>query len=137
MLFTGSCAKPDESLVTEKVSTRLVNQIELRKAQIDNPTPERLTTMQALGMNLDPLQVQRIFIHLNQPLTQVQVQELEGMGIKVYLESWIPPVGSIPTGYLLADIPADKLAELSRVDYVVNVDTAERQFQPQNNAQPQ
>ena len=91
--------------------------------------------MQTMGMRTDYLGTQRIFIYLAQQLTPAQITELTGLGITVYPDSWIPPVGNHPTGFVLADMPVDKLDELAAEDFVIRLDTAEQQLQPQ--MQPQ
>ena len=93
--------------------------------------------MKNMGMRIDNLEIQRIFIHLNEELSQSQIEELKAMGVTLYLDSWIPPVGAHPTGFILADMPIDKLEELARKDYVVRLDTAEQMLQPQGSSQPQ
>ena len=121
----------------EKASALLLSQIELRQQQIAEPTAERLEQMKNMGMRVDDLEVQRIFIHLTKELNSSQVEELEAIGITLYLDSWIPPVGAHPTGFILADMPIDRLEELAQKDYVVRLDTAERVLEPQNGSQPQ
>jgi len=121
----------------EKASSLLLSQIELRQQQIAEPTAERLEQMKNMGMRVDDLEVQRIFIHLTKELNSSQVEELEAIGITLYLDSWIPPVGAHPTGFILADMPIDRLEELAQKDYVVRLDTAERVLEPQNGNQPQ
>ena len=121
----------------EKASALLLSQIELRQQQIAEPTAERLEQMKAMGMRVDDLEIQRIFIHLTKELNSSQVEELEAIGITLYLDSWIPPVGAHPTGFILADMPIDRLEELAEKDYVVRLDTAERVLEPQNGSQPQ
>ena len=137
ILLSTSCTRADNDIMNEKVSSQLLSQINFRNEQIANPTSDRLNMMKDLGMNVDNLSIQRIFIHLNRELSTEQIRELENMGIVLYLDSWIPPVGSHPTGYLIADMPIDKLAELTRKDYVVRLETAEQLLQPQNIDQPQ
>jgi hypothetical protein len=124
-------------MITDKVSSRLLSQIALRQAQIDTPAPDRLRTMQEMGMNTDNLQIQRIFIHLHQPLTLSQLDELNSMGVKVYTDTWIPPLGNYPTGYVIAEVPINTIAALTRKEYIVSLETAEGQLQPQKGAQPQ
>jgi hypothetical protein len=51
--------------------------------------------------------------------------------VNVHADSWIPPVGSHPLGFFIADMPADKLEALAARDYVDKLDTAERQSLPQ------
>jgi hypothetical protein len=83
------------------------------------------------------MQNQRIFIHLNSELTASQIEELKALGITLYLDSWIPPVGNHPTGYVIADVPIEKLSELAKKEYVVRLETAEQLLEPQNRFQPQ
>lgn len=134
-LLPASCSNSD--VVNEKVSSLLLAQIELRKEQVAEPSADRLETMQNMGMRVDDLEIQRIFIHLTDELNPSQIEELEAMGITLYLDFWIPPVGAHPTGFILADMPVDKLEELVSKDYVVRLETAERQLEPQNSSQPQ
>ena len=136
-LLPISCSRSDTDIMNEKVSSQLLTQVNFRKEQIANPTSDRLEIMKNLGMNVDNLKMQRIFIHLNRELSPAQIKEIETMGIILYLDSWIPPVGDHPTGFLIADMPVDKLETLARKGYVVRLETAERQLQPQNTAQPQ
>jgi hypothetical protein len=115
----------------KKASALLLLQIDLKAKQIATPTPERLEQMKAMGMRTENLGMQRIFIHLAQEPTPAQIAELRAMGIIPYRDSWIPPVGGHPTGFIVADMPIDKLSELAGKDYVVSLDTAEQVFQPQ------
>jgi subtilisin family serine protease len=88
--------------------------------------------MQAMGMRTEDLGMQRIFIHLVQEPTSQQLEELEALGIIPYPDSWIPPVGEFPTGFIVADMPVDRLGELAGKDYVAQLDTAEQMLKPQN-----
>lgn len=135
VLIPTSCSNTDT--VDEKVSSQLLTQVKLRKEQIADPTLERLEIMKNMGMRVDNLGSQRTFIHLSQELNTSQIKELEGLGVTLYLDSWIPPVGGHQTGFLIADMPVDKLNDLAEKDYVVRLDTAERQSEPQSNSQPQ
>ena len=54
------------------------------------------------------------------------------MGITPYPESWIPPLENHPSGFILADMPVDKLEALAEKGYVVRLETAERVLEPQN-----
>ena len=134
-LFTGACA--NQEVVVEKASTLLLRQIELRKDQLAKPTTERLALMTTMGMNVDDIGVQRVFMYLAHELTLSQLEELEAMDIMLYPESWIPPVGSHSTGFITADMTIGSLKELAAKDYVVRMDTAERLIEPGNTAQPE
>lgn len=135
ILLLVSCS--NTAVMDEKVSSQLLSQVNLRTEQIAEPTAARLELMKSMGMKVDNLGMQRIFIHLSQELGPAQVEELGSMGIVLYLDSWIPPVGVHPTGFILADMPVNKLEALAKMGYVIRLDTAERQLEPQAGNQPQ
>jgi hypothetical protein len=116
---------------TGKASALLLLQIDLREKQLAAPVPERLEQMKAMGMRTENLGMQRIFIHLAQEPTASQIDELEAIGITPYPDSWIPSAGGHSTGFIVADMPVDKLDELAGKDYVVRLDTAEQVLEPQ------
>lgn len=122
---------PQDGAVQAKASYDLLQQVSLRKQQIARPTAETLARMKELGMRTEPLNVQRVFIYLTGPLTAEQSAELKAINVAVYPESWIPPVGSHQTGFLLADMPVDRLGALAAKDFVVRLDTAEKKLEPQ------
>jgi hypothetical protein len=122
--------KGEVSLPNNKVSPALLMQIQLRQKQISNPTAENLGQMKILGMNVDHLNVQRIYIYLFSPLTPAQSAELTAMGITLYADSWIPPTAQHPNGFILADMPVDSLSTLASKDYIAGLDTAERISEP-------
>jgi adenine C2-methylase RlmN of 23S rRNA A2503 and tRNA A37 len=128
LAFSACSANP----VTQKKATAaLLAQIALRQQQIDKPTDERITQMQQMGMQTANLNVQRVYIYLAQKLTTDQAAELTALGITLYPVSWIPPVGNHPDGFMLADMPVNKIDQLAAKDYVIRLDTAEMQNQPQ------
>ena len=135
LILPVSCSDT-ETIANDKISSLLLTQVNLKKEQIDKPTDERLNTMRQMGMMVDNLEKQRIFIHLERELDDSQVKELENMGLTLYLDSWIPPVGAHPTGYIIADMPIDVLGEVAEEEYIIRLDTAERQLQPQAGSQP-
>ena len=120
----------NEVISNNKISGSLSMQVDLRKKQIADPKPERLEQMRALGMRVDPIGIQRLYIYFSQKPTPAQVKELQKMDIELYLNSWIPPVGNHPAGFLTADMPFDKLEELAGKKYVIRLDTAEQVGQP-------
>lgn len=122
---------PGDETIMRKVSPILLNQVEMRQQQMKQPTAQRLDQMQSMGMNVDSLALQRVFIHLSQKPNETQIQDMRTVGVTVYLDSWIPPAGSSPTGFLLADMPVNTLRGLAAKDYVIKLETAERLSQPQ------
>jgi len=122
-----------ENPVTQtKASSTLLSQVALKQQQLASPTVERLAQMRSMGMRTDNIGIQRIYIYLSQQLTPTRADELRALGITLYLDSWIPPVGNHPFGFLLADMPIDKLDTLAAKDYVLKLDTAETKVEPQS-----
>ena len=113
-----------------KVSGLLYLQVELRRMQMASPTEERLEQMKALGMEVEDLGIQSIFIYFTEEPTATQRKELQDLGIDLDLDSWIPPVGDHPAGFMLADMPIDRLDELAGKGYILRLDTAERPHEP-------
>ncbi len=113
-----------------KATSRLLLQIDLRRQQLADPTPERLEQMQTMGMNTADLTMQRVFIHLAQEPTAGQLKELEALGVTPYLDSWIATAGGPAAGFLVADMPIDKLDELMGKAYIVRLDSAEQASEP-------
>ncbi|MEN8614416.1 hypothetical protein ABFB09_03900 [Dehalogenimonas sp. THU2] len=132
LLALASCFStgPDQQL-TEKASLELISQMNLRLSQLEQPTETRLDEMLAQGMNVDDLRLQRLYIYLTGPLDPSQITDLHELGITLYMNSWIPPVGAHPYGFLIADAPVDALEELAAKAWVVKLDTAEGIIQPQ------
>ena len=131
---------------SSKISNLLARQVEAKLRAVAAGGVEqalgaveegRFGILQAPGMRLEDLDKQRVFIHFAQLPDESQIEELEAMGITLYLDSWIPPVGAHPTGFLIADMPVDKLEQLAEKNYVVRLDTAERLLEPHGRSQPQ
>jgi hypothetical protein len=113
-----------------KATALLLLQIDLRQQQLADPTPERLEQMKAMGMRTENLEVQRIFIHFAREPTAEQLDDLEAMGITPYPDSWIPSAEGNTAGFIVADMPIDRLGELAGKDYVVQLDTVEQVLEP-------
>jgi len=116
-----------------KVSSLLSLQVDAKvRYRQTLPTADELSMMKARGMRAENIDVQRVFIHLAQEPTVQQMDEFKAMGIILYPDSWIPPVGEYPTGFMVADMPVDKLGELADEACVDWLDTAEQMLEPQN-----
>ena len=136
----------DISPVTSKVSGRLSMQVSaklqaLEAGGIKESTPDGavniLEGMQAKGLDLGDLSIQRIFIHCEEEPGPSDIAELEELGLTIYPESWIPPLDNHPNGFLLADMPVDKLDTLASKDFIIRLNTAERTLEAQNDLSTQ
>jgi hypothetical protein len=136
LVFTAhNSSNPKQNLV--KASEQLITQVGLRVDQIEQPNDDRLGTMSGIGLRLDPLGIQKVFVYMSTYPTMSEIIDMNNMGIVLYLDSWIPPLETHPYGFFLADLPVSKLAELSSKSYIIRLDSAEGTSEPQTEAQPQ
>jgi len=139
ILFCIACSRPvaevsnpaDTALQqveeTDKLSAILRQQVDARLQQLQAPSEQNLQRMRELGMTIDTIEIQRVYIYLKEQLTAEQEKDLASLGVKAHEDSWIPPMSNHPYGFLIAGVPADKVTELAARDYVIKLDTAERQ----------
>lgn len=135
-------AMAQEPNASHKISSLLATQVAAKTRAVTTggvqPALEassrkgRVDILQAMGVKVEDLHKQAIFIHLAQEPSQSQIAELQSLGLTLYLDSWIPPLKNHPTGFIIADMPIDKLEELAAKDFVVTLDTAERFLEPLN-----
>ncbi|MDD5313421.1 MAG: S8 family serine peptidase, partial [Dehalococcoidia bacterium] len=79
----------------------------------------------------------KVFIYLDEKPDAARIAELAALGITAYPQSWIPPVGSHPKGFITADVPVSDVEALAERDYVARIDSAEVVFYPQNDVAAQ
>lgn len=104
-----------------KISSSLLKAIEARTAQRQ---PLSLGPLQEPAP--DPFSVS-VFIYANARPDAAQVADMASLGVTAYLDSWIPPVGTHPQGFITATVPIDQVNALAAENYVVRLDSAERQ----------
>ncbi|MEN8614415.1 S8 family serine peptidase [Dehalogenimonas sp. THU2] len=131
-----------DQVLGQKISGLLSAQIEAKKqikslgglaaAQASQSADGVAGILQSAGLQVESVDRQKIFLYSSRMPDAAQVAELEALGVIVYLDSWIPPVGAHPDGFLIADMPVDRLSDISAKSYVRHLDTAERVFQAQN-----
>ncbi len=63
-----------------------------------------------------------------------QITSLEALDISCFLESWTPPLPNHPYGFILAELPTNRLVEALSLSFIKKMDTAEYENFPQNNA---
>jgi hypothetical protein len=116
----------DEGDALQKTSGLLQHHLNLKQAQLDQPSPDNMARMQAAGLASDDLSTEWVYLHFADEPTSVQLKELQGLGVNTFTDTWIPPVYDHPNGFLLAEMPLDKLKDVVAKEYVVYVDTAEQ-----------
>jgi subtilisin family serine protease len=77
---------------------------------------------------------EKIFIHLVKRPTTTQISELNSSGVAIYPNSWVPAVDKFKTGFIMAEMPVDKLDLLATKSYIAAMDTAEQEMAFQNDA---
>ncbi|UCG55289.1 MAG: S8 family serine peptidase, partial [Dehalococcoidia bacterium] len=135
--FDASTASAQDDANNTKISGLLALQVEAKLRSLEAKPLEEgrvdiLQAMQAAGAEVMPLNKQRVFIYSVDKLSQSQIEELDDMGLTLYRDSWIPPVNNYATGFIIADMPLDKLRKLASKNYVIRLDTAEQFLEPHN-----
>lgn len=77
--------------------------------------------------------IQKVFLHFARHPTPAQLDDLRSLGIAVYPDSWIPPVGNRPTGFIYAEMPVSRLPDLVARDYLLTLSNAEIRTRSRNN----
>ena len=74
-----------------------------------------------------------VFVYFAEEPTAAQLQELADKGIKVFPETWVPPLPNHPNGFLLAKVPMEQLDGLAVRPDVRRLTSGDRKRSPQNN----
>jgi Tol biopolymer transport system component len=127
----------DLSLTGSKVSGLLSLHVQIKKNQMTKSSDDELKSLVLDQQSIDEIILtdidkERVFLHFTEQPTESQIQELNSLGVTVYSDSWIPPVNNFKTGFVLAEIPVDKLDSLINKSYIVFIDTAEQMLSPLN-----
>ncbi len=116
-----------------KISALLARQIDLKLEAAAAASPGKaLKALDASGANTGELQSQLVYLYMAKPPDGKQISELQSLGMTVYPDSWIPPVGIHPYGFLLTKMPVNQLRPLAEKTYALKLNTAEKLFQPLN-----
>jgi subtilisin family serine protease len=120
-----------------KISSSLSLHIKMKTHSSENSedTDSRQKDMAEINSDGAEIEVsinEKVFLYFNQFPTNTQIDELNSLGVTVYPDTWIPPVGNHPSGFILADVPLDIFNSLTEKNYLVKMDTAEKQSKPQN-----
>jgi subtilisin family serine protease len=106
-----------------KISSSLLKAIATRSEQRQ---PLSLFSVESQAPAPDPLNVS-VFIYTDSRPDTAQVADMASLGVTAYMDSWIPPVGAHPQGFITALVPIDNVNELATKNYVARLDSAEQQ----------
>ncbi|MBC7257616.1 MAG: S8 family serine peptidase [Chloroflexi bacterium] len=115
-----------------KMSALLQYQLALKREFLANPDvgiAEALTA--TAGSRWNP-QRQHLFVYLQGAPTSQWAQRAQALGVVLYGQTWIPPVGTHPYGFVVADAPVQQVTALASLDDVVRLETAEQVLRPNN-----
>jgi len=111
-----------------KISSSLLKAIATRSEQRQ---PLSRFSGDAQEPALDPANVS-VFIYTGSRPDAAQVADMASLGVTAYADSWIPPVGEHPQGFITATVPIDQVNGLAAKNYVVRLDSAEGQSYQMN-----
>ena len=111
LLFVFSIAfalgQADAGKGAEKISAALRAQIAAKNDYVKSPTSAKFKALKEMG--LQEARNQIVFLHSKRKPSKSQLKYLTGLGMKIFADSWVPPVGNHPTGYMTAKIPINKI----------------------------
>jgi subtilisin family serine protease len=129
--FASADGTPHMAVIDSLLSLQVEAKLHMQEA---GPLDEGSTNVLNIpsGDTVPSLMTQKIFLYSNARPSSAAINELQTLGLSVYGESWVPPVGRHPNGFVIAEMPVDKLYQVAALDYVVRMDTAERYMSPMN-----
>ena len=77
---------------------------------------------------------EKVVIYFSEYPSAIEIASLELLNINCFLESWTPPLPNHTYGFILAELPAEKLIEALTLSFIKKMDTAEYENFPHNNA---
>jgi subtilisin family serine protease len=120
--------------ISSRLSLRLMTKMEaISAADTQGETDLPGIVEQAYGEGTD-LRREKVFLYFTEQPTAAQLNELASLGVTAYPDSWIPPVGNHPAGFIIAEMPVEALEALAAKSYIVSLDTAEQKLYCQNDA---
>src|SRR3989344_2818032 len=129
-MFLIAIGQADAGKFEKKISAALRAQIAAKNDYVKSPTSEKFKELKEMG--LQEARNQIVFLHSKRKPSKSQLKYLTGLGMKIFADSWVAPVGNHPTGYLIAKIPVNKINRLAKKSFVTKLETAERILAPQN-----
>jgi subtilisin family serine protease len=123
---------PSANAANSKIGGLLFLQMKMKKDYTTNPREHLLRAMRIHGMQTQNLEKQKVFIHFPVKPSGNEIKDLGALGIKLFENSWIPPLKNHPTGFILAQAPLDVLSLVAEKAYITRIATAERTSLPLN-----
>lgn len=121
-----------EEISWSKIGSSLHVHLDVKKDYLKNPTIEKLTSMENMGINTSNPNAERVFLHFRRYPAPSELTQLRAFDLIVYENSWIPPVGNHPTGFLVAEMPVETADEVAQLEFVTHVNLAGRRLFPLN-----
>ncbi len=132
----GFMAAQGPASAAPRISSRLDMQMKEKTRYIQNggqTRPDEVLLPQLAGRSVQEASQQKVFLHSAARLSPSQLADLQSLGAAVYPDSWIPPVGNHPTGFVYAEAPVGRILDVAAKEYVSFVETAEVEIKAQNN----
>ena len=126
----GRRVAPKREEMSNKIGSTLAMHLDLRRDYLQRPTEEKLKRMEEMGLNMKNPEMQKVFLYFKEKPSFSTIRELEALGLRVDVNSWIPPVGKHPQGFLSANMPIDKVEKVAEKNYVLRLESAEVVFKP-------
>jgi len=75
---------------------------------------------------------QKVFLHFRSYPRNSELGLLKRMAVKLYEDTWIPPLPNHPTGFMIADMKVTRALDVAKQDFIVRMSSAEKKRVPHN-----
>jgi subtilisin family serine protease len=135
VLFATSVWADEEVNLWSKMEGFLQAQLSAKMKFLEDGSRSELDLMvkNRVGVDDSDPSRQRVFLHFRSFPGPAELSELKGLDVKVYQDTWIPPLENHPTGFMIADLSVSRALEVAGLDYIVRMSSAEKLRFPDNN----
>jgi len=136
LVFLATTTWADEDVNHwSKMEGVLQAQLSAKKKFLEDGSRRELDLMakNRVGVDDSDPSRQKVFLHFRSYPGPGELSELKGLDVKVYEDTWIPPLENHPTGFMIADLSVSRALEVADLDFIARMSSAEKLRFPDNN----
>jgi len=136
LVFLATTTWADEDVNHwSKMEGVLQAQLSAKKKILEDGSRRELDLMakNRVGVDDSDPSRQKVFLHFRSYPGPGELSELKGLDVKVYEDTWIPPLENHPTGFMIADLSVSRALEVADLDFIARMSSAEKLRFPDNN----
>jgi|GEM_PF-1799142 len=134
LLLAGFAWTAEEVDPSSKMESFLQAQLAAKIKYLEKGSRRDLDLMAKNRIGVDDSEPsrQRVFLHFRSYPRSTELGLLKRMAVKVYEDTWIPPMPNHPTGFMIADMKVTRAFDVAKQDFIVRMASAEKKRFPHN-----